>query len=429
MKQRTKLALLLTLFAAHSFAQTNFYGLARKVATNEIFLSTINPTSGEVTNLSSSSLASSINLTGAALDPYNNFYHFISGNNINSINTYTGAMARSVAIYNPIADSYFENFRFNNSDTSLYGLARRTFYDSSTMMSRGEMFLAKINTSSGEITQISPSSVGQNYTLGGSAIDPFQKIYYFSSGRKFIGLDMYTGFIMSDTLMNIPDGDVFDNLAYSCVDTGIYGLIRKNFIDTLYPDPHDSTNMIITLDSTNVFLGKINPSSGLVTLVSPISIMNGGYSVNSGATIDPDNRLYYFSNGAELIGVSLVTGLVERRHAKSFTYGDYFDLMRLASDCVSATKPLRMPNTTAVPTVDVNSKITLAPNPVSNILQLSNVPLNADYTIVDMTGKVKLSGPLSVDNPSIDLEGLSNGVYFIKISSAKEAAVIKIQKL
>ena len=256
--------LISTAFLVKAQSTSVFYGLARRnTPDNSVYLSTVNTSTGVVTNISTTSLSTYVNLTGAALDPYNNHFHFMGSNEIKTVDLTTGITTRSVAISNPIADSYFDNYRFNNSDTTLYGLAHRVVYDSASMASTNEIYLATINTTTGVITQLSTSSLSNGYALSGSAIDPYEKVFYYSTGTKFIGVDMYTGGIYSDVSMVIPNGIMFDNFAYSCADSSIYGLIRQNYYDTIY-DPTDPTVYYTEVDSTTIHLGKINPNTGVV---------------------------------------------------------------------------------------------------------------------------------------------------------------------
>lgn len=203
--------LLLPFFVFLSFtgiAQVSnyFYGLARNNNPAGIYLATVDPATGVVSNISSTSVAASINLTGAALDPYNSQYYFIDQSDIKTIDLTSGVLLNSVPVNNPLLNSYFDNFRFNNSDTTLYGLARRNVYDSLTMSYIGEMYLATINTITGIVTEISPASIGQGFALAGSAIDPYQKVYYYSTGDNLVGLDMYNGAIYSNVPIGVPIG-------------------------------------------------------------------------------------------------------------------------------------------------------------------------------------------------------------------------------
>jgi hypothetical protein len=61
------------LSTAFSFAQlgSTMFGLARN-SPSGVFLATMDPVTGIATNISQSSISASINLTGAALNPYTN---------------------------------------------------------------------------------------------------------------------------------------------------------------------------------------------------------------------------------------------------------------------------------------------------------------------------------------------------------------------
>ncbi len=430
MKQKAFLLLCASIFSLSAIAQGNFFGIARNsTLSTETFLSQVNPATGVVTNISTSSLGGSINLTGAALDPYNNYYHYMSGASINTVSLTTGTVVNSILISNPIAYSYFDNFRFNNSDTSLYGLARRNIYDSVTMTSIGEVYLARINVSTGVITQISPSSVGYGFSLGGSAIDPYQKIYYYTTGNRLVGLDMYTGSIWSDVPMVITNGIIFDNLSYSCADTGIYGLIRQNYYDTLYLDPLDSTNTMVLVDSTSIFLGRVNPVTGVVSTISPYSIASGGYSLNAGSTIDPGNMLYYYSNGSQLVAVSLATGLITSQNSFTNVNGEHFELMRYMSNCIGVTLPSRFPSTTGLGNIGQVPAVNFYPNPVDNTLYISGCSAYHSLSIIDAVGKVVYNSEINTPNGAFDISSLPSGIYLAKLSGANGNIICKFSKM
>ncbi len=399
---------------ANAQSSSPFFGVARNVTTStDVYLSTVNPTTGVVSNIGSTPIGPSINLTGAALDPYNNNFYFVGGNNIKTVNLTTGAVTGSVTMYNPIADSYFDNYRFNNSDTSLYGLARRVIYDSDSITSSGQVYLATVNTTTGIISQISSSSVAGGYSLGGSAIDPYQKVFYFTTGLNFVGLDMYDGSIYSSVPISITNGIMFDNIAYSCADSTVYGLIRQNYYDTTY-DATDSSIIYINIDSTTVHLGKINPNTGVVTTISPYSIASGGYSLNSGATIDPSAMVYYYNNGSQLIGVSLATGIIVSNPTLSNTDGDYFELMRIHSNCIYATLPMRLPSTTSVADLAAKRKCNIYPNPATEVINITCADEINKIELIDMVGNVVKSETMSAKKEGIDIHGCRPGLYIIK---------------
>jgi hypothetical protein len=71
------------------------------------------------------------------------------------------------------------------------------------MTNTGAVFLAKLNTTNGIITEISPTSVGQGFALAGSAIDPYQMVFYYSTGSNLVGLDLYDGSIFSNAPISV----------------------------------------------------------------------------------------------------------------------------------------------------------------------------------------------------------------------------------
>lgn len=408
-------------------AQAQFYGLARRnMPSNEVYLATANPTTGLITTLNSSSLSPMVNLTGAALDPYRQLYHFVGAGGILSVDLNTGTLVRAAALSNPIANSYFDNYRFNNSDSTLYGLARRVVFDPVTQTYNGEVYLATVDPVSGVITQISPTSLGQGFALAGSAIDPYQKVFYYSTGSVLMGIDMYTGLVYSNPTIKNPTGIMFDNFAYSCTDSSIYGLIRQNYFDTIY-DPISQTYQTI-LDSTSIHLGKINPATGHVTVVSPTSIAQGGYSLNSGATIDPNTNTYFYNNGVSLVGVNINTGLITSQPPLSFTNGQFFELMRISENCIQVTQPNRPnPRLTSTNTTVYETEMQLYPNPVNDLLHLK---LNSSFTqldIVDAAGRTIMQLNATPNN-SINLSSLAPGVYWVKATNNHKHIIKKIIK-
>ncbi len=427
-----KIFILIAIFVAakvQAQISNTFYGLARKnTPNNEIFLATINPSTGVVTNISPTSLSPIVNLTGAALDPYNNNYHFVGYNQMKTINLSTGLETNSVVINNPIANSYFDNFRFNNSDSTLYGLARRYIYDSVTMTGYGEVYLSTINTTTGTISQISPNSIGQGFALAGSAIDPYQKIFYYSTGTNLVGVDMYTGLVYSNPPISIPAGGTnFDNFTYSCIDTALYGLIRTNYFSYEY----DSLIMdtIKTLDSTAIHLGRINPSTGVVTKISPTKLDQGGYTLNAGSTIDPSTMTYYYNNGYQLVGVSLLTGLKVSQQIINNTNGQFFELMRIQSNCYEAYKPIRQNAPASVTSSLKQNNIIIFPNPTTGMIELKNSNAVVKIEIFDMVGKLLLTQKINSMNQKVDVSNLQTGNYLLKAySKSNQFDVLKFVK-
>ncbi|MFZ4614544.1 MAG: T9SS type A sorting domain-containing protein, partial [Bacteroidia bacterium] len=385
--------------------------ISQQFDSSALRLGTINPATGYVSNQGSFAFSESINLTGASLNPYENSFVFIGANNINTLNLTDGTLTASSGLSNPNGQGYFDNFRFNNADSIMYGLSRRNYTNPITGQVTGAVYLAKTNTTTGVITEISTSPVAQGFAMAGSVVDPHQMVYYFSTGSNLIGIDIYDGSIFSDVPFNNPNGMAFDNFTYSCADTSIYGLIRQNYF---------SANQ--QFDSSTIKLGKINPNTGLVTEVSPYSIFSGGYSLNAGSTIDPDGMIYYFGNGQAIIGVSLITGLVVSNQSYSFEDGMYFDLMRNNQNCITA-RAERFANF-ATTIVDKNEaeNFSVYPNPSTGVFIFKDTKNLNSVEVYSILGEKILS---QTNQKTINLNGFSKGVYFARINGGVVLKLVK----
>ncbi len=381
------------------------------------------PAVGFVSNRGPFTYNQAVNLTGASLNPYDSTFVFLGGNGLNTFDLNQGNITVQVPLTNPIAPSYFDNFRFNNSDSTMYGLARRNTYDSTTMTNTGSMFLSKLNTTNGVITEISPTSVGQGFALAGSAIDPYQMVFYYSTGSNLVGLDLYDGSIFSNAPISITNGDYFDNFTYSCADTALYGLIRTNYFSYIL-DPLFPLDSFPVLDSATVKLGKINPNTGLVTTISPYAISQGGYSLNAGAAIDPDAMIYYYNNGANLIGVSLITGTVVSVVTLDFEDGMYFDLMRNFENCKSA-KSARLSPYASLNEITTNEQAFVYPNPSDGFLTVKSNFLMKEIMVTAIDGKRLLMQNTDNYQTTMNLETLEKGIYFLTLVGINNQVEVK----
>jgi hypothetical protein len=425
----SKIILIIVLLAKAGWAQISntFYGLARKnTPVPQLFLSSINPSTGVVSNISPSSLGPLVNLTSAALNPNTNTFHYVGGNVFKSIDLTTGTIVSTAIINNPIANSTFENFRFNNADSSIYGLARRVVFDSVNNTYQNEVFLATINVASGLVTQISPNSVGLGFALAGSAIDPHLNVFYYSTGLNLIGLDMFNGTVYSNAPITMSNGVVFDNFTYSCVDTALYGLVRQNYYDSI-PDPLWPNGWNVFVDSTSIHLAKINPNTGLVTTISPTSLDQGGYSLNSGSTIDPSTKTFYYNNGLQIVGVSLVTGLKVTQQNLSNANGELFELMRIQSNCFRAVNTRSNPSL-GIADIAENKKVELFPNPTASAFKIkADEMIDGVYLYNSAMCLIYKNEPLD-KSTTIELGEFPAGLYVVKIQLRNGMLVKKVVK-
>ena len=73
------------------------------------------------------------------------------------------------------------------------------------------------------------------------------------------------------------------------------------------------------------------------------------------------------------------------------------------------------------------SQIRLYPNPALNVLNVNINPdlINQPYSIIDGLGRVVLNGKLNDVENTINVEQLSKGIYYLKLSNNKSSKFIK----
>ena len=423
---------LFTLSCTISFSQlgNTMYGLARTSNPAAVYIATMDPTTGVATNIGQTSVSSSINLTGAALNPYNNRFCFFGDNGLKSIDLSTGQISNTATINNPNGTGYFDLFRFNTSDSLMYGLSRRNITNPQTGQVTGAMYLATINEITGTITEISTTSIGQSFALSGSAIDPHQMVFYYSTGSQLVGLDMYTGGIFSNPTLTFPNGGQnFDNFTYSCADTTLYGLVRSNYYTPVFNPVTGMTTQVF--DSAAVHLGKVNAMTGAVTKISTQSLGVNSFSVNGSSTIDPVNLIYYFISGSgtalNIYGVSLQTGLVVSQATISNTGAMYFDMMRIQSDCYESYPTRLNPGTANLAESNFNRMKTF-PNPFNNEVTIESEENMQAYELFSANGMKLSSGVISGTSAKLNTEALSEGIYYLNIQTLQGKTTHKLIK-
>ena len=384
------------------------YGLYRNNNPSTVQLATIDPTTG-VINVLGPNLGNTINLTGVSLNPYNYPYTYQDQDSWLSVDLSNGTLVNDVMVSLPNATGNFDNFKFNTSDTTMYGLFSQVLYNPITGVYSGDMRLATCDLSTGQVSLISPASVASSYVMAGSSIDPHLMVYYFISEGKLMGIDLYNGTVYSQPVISIPSGgDSFDNFAYSCIDTTMYGLI---------------VNHGVGVQS----LGKINATTGVVTALStPLNFNN--YIMNGGATIDPINLIYYFEtmdNNAQiyLVGLSLIDGSIVS-NVMLPPSGAYFDMARIDGDCYGAL-PSRLNPSLQLAESDLS--LSIAPNPSSDLVTVNSNSQIEYLHCYGMDGKIALEVTMNGNN-QFSVKALPKGIYFIDVHSGNSSNTIKLLK-
>jgi len=411
-------------------AQNNIlYGLIRTNPASGIFLGSMDVTSGQITQISPSSVVPTYVWSGAALDLNTGKYIFSgAANTIATVSLMDGQLVSQPPINNPNNGGYFENFRFNTSDSTLYGLARKQLQGMPPGISSVAVYLASINPTSGAVTEISPQVIGQSYAGQSSAIDPHQMVYYYTAmnanpnAQLFTGLDLYNGQVFSAQPFSFPEGgNIFDNYTYNCADTTIYGIIR-----------------ITTTQPQTYYFGKIDPQTGVVTRVSNQPLPFSVYVGNGSSTIDPDAGVYYFETnlpqgGYAMTGLSIATGAVVCQFPLPVNNGvfTYFDMLRHPSDCMGAAA--YRPNTNGgggsagIENLDPNgSKV--YPNPVDDQLNIESTSIIYSLILRDAKGGILFEANPQEKFTKISFEHIPSGVYFLEVQNEHGLELLKVVK-
>ena len=403
-----QLLILFIPFLAIGQLGNTMYGLYRNNNPSTVQLATINPTTG-VINVLGPNLGNTINLTGVSLNPYNYTYTYQDQDSWLSVDLTNGGIVNDVVVSLPSATGNFDNFKFNTSDTTMYGIFSQVLYNPTTGVYSGDMRLATCDLSTGQVSLISPASVASSYVMAGSSINPHLMVYYFISEGKLMGIDLYNGSIYTQPLISIPSGgDSFDNFAYSCVDTTMYGLI---------------VNHGVGVQS----LGKINASTGVVTPL-PTALNFDNYIMNGGATIDPINLIYYFEtmdNNAQiyLVGLSLLDGSIVS-NVMLPPSGTYFDMARIDGDCYGAAPSRLNPS---LQLEESTWSLSIAPNPSSDIVTINSNSQIEYLHCYGMDGKT--AREITMDgNNQISIKSFPKGVYMLEVRTASTSRIVKLVK-
>jgi Secretion system C-terminal sorting domain len=186
-----------------------------------------------------------------------------------------------------------------------YAQTPTTLYGLSYGLNSNGFFLASLDPQTGLVTEISPSPIASVVVACYATIDPVNNIYYFSKPDSLVGVDISTGQIVSQVLINVPASSYFEMPQYNCRDSLIYGIYRT-----------PSTMQLASLD----------PLTGVITIISPTSI-DIGFVASTKGSLNPDAGVYYFHGILGFHSVSLSTGLVLSTVNPTFTGpGTYFEL-------------------------------------------------------------------------------------------------------
>jgi len=374
----------------------------------------INTNTGLVTDVSTLFSTESFNVSGGDFDPIHSKMYLMTGYSTFTIfNFNTGGITTIPYITSFSGTTYFDNVSFSHSNNTLYGLVRPF---GTNNVSLG-VFFGKLNTTTGQVTTLSPNSIATGYQLAGTIIDPELMVYYFKTGTKFLGIDLYNGTIYSqpDIVYSANDYD-FSNFTYNCADNSIYGIVRE------------MTNIQMPNAPSGVFiqhsrLGRIDPATGIVTRVSQTILPNLYYSVTAGATIDPSTNTFYCSDNTNLYEISTVTG-VAASTPLVFENGNFVNFIANSNDCTGATASRLDPNLSNNG-FHLKRNFEIYPNPVSSILTIKSEKSIDTIEVFDTLGRLVI---MKKSGNDFDVSSFQSGTYLMKIFSGNTIENIKFIK-
>ena len=375
----------------------------------------ININTGFVNDVSTTFSEQSFNVAGGDFDPIQSKMYLMTGNStFTTFNFNTGGITTILYTTSFSGTTYFDNVSYSHSNNTLYGLVRPF---GANNVSLG-VFFGKLNTTTGQVTTLSPNSIATGYQLAGTIIDPELMVYYFKTGPKFLGIDLYNGTIYSqpDIVYSSNDYD-FSNFTYNCADNSIYGIVREM---TTIQMPNAPSGVFIQHSR----LGKIDPATGIVTRVSQTILPNLYYSVTAGATIDPSTNTFYCSDNTNLYGISTVTGIAVSTTPLVFENGNFVNFIANTNDCSGATASRLDPNLSNT-TLDLKKNFKIYPNPVSSILTIQSEKSIDTIEVFDTLGRLVLT---KKSTNTLDVSSLQSGTYLMKIGSQNSIESIKFIK-
>lgn len=423
MKKTLLLITFANLFFANAQVSDNLFTIvttANPDYSTTVRLGEFSPNDGFVENIGTTTSQNIFSINGGSLNPTTNRFNLVSTDYMMSFDLTDGSIVNELPINSFYSGTtFFTNVRYNNSDNTLYGLA--SLFENNDNNALIGMYLSKLNTETGDLSPVSLSSIGTGYQLAGTAINPRLMVYYYSTGSKFMGIDLYNGTVYSspDIVFSGPNDFNFCNFAYNCVDDTIYGLVAE-VIEV--PDPNSPF-------PTNIYqmrFGKINPSTGEVSYISETTLPTFSYSLNAGSTIDPNTNTYYYCDGANVYGISLLTGLTVSTTPLTYEDGMYVNMMTNYNNCLGA-QATRLDPSLSISENDLKVNAIVYPNPTSDNLTIdAENPIDA-FDVIDSNGReVNVT---SLNSTTLNVQNLQSGIYFLKITSNNLTQVVKFVKM
>ena len=193
------------------------------------------------------------------------------------------------------------------------------------------------------------------------------------------------------------------------------------------------TNVDFTCSATNyvTYTGTINTGTTDRTEVIVMERVTYTVTVNvnsttgepiEGALVILGSYPDYYTNAE---GVAVITGVLPTNSINLWVGKEGCDThtstIKVTGDCTIDVSLVGIEN-------DVFGEIQIFPIPTSGVLQINNIGVPANYNLVDISGRVLLSGTLQTGDNLINLGQLNSGIYHITLISDKMQKTYKIVK-
>jgi len=366
-----------------SFGQIDsiIYGISSFYPDTGVYLSKIDPNTGIVTQISSNQLDFPHGYNGRSIDPVNQIFYYSLDSVFLKFSLQSGELIEAIPFIG-LGTSKFFGFEYDCSDSTVYGL----YYNSTTH----SVQLATVDQYTGIIGIISNSSIASSFrSQTFTTIDPFRKVFYFETTDNYlIGVNLSSGEIETNVLINAPNGHSFGPLVFNCYDSLLYGMVGN-----------------ITIGRK---LAIIDPSTGIITNISQDTVMNA-IQINP-ATIDPFRQIYYITAAGNVLkGFDLKSGETVVNSIISTFADEFFINLCYNHSCY-------MENPVSIDKLNQYC-VYIFPNPADGKITLrSSGKKFSNIKLIDMLGRtIKKSINNRNLQVSLDVSKLNNGIYNLSI--------------
>jgi len=367
---------------AYNWVDSTIYGL--HFYNSELRLASLDPISGVMTIISPAPTSPDQFASGVSdLDPFNRRYFYVRANRLYTVNLDNGLVTSQNQLTNPNgAVSPITNIGYNHITGKIYGLN----YVGGTWPALGELRLAEVDPTNGNVNLISQNMISPDlFQSGVSDLNPVNNTYTYVRGngsntQQIVTVDLATGSVLYSPNLQNPNGAVSPITNIACP-------YKEGSI------PKPEANFQFDLNGFDLDLRDISPYAATFT-----------WDFGDGVTHTAQHPNHTYSQP-----------------------GNY--TLRLIVSNQAGADTLYHNVTIEVPTsaeAALDKEWILSPNPSNGNVRLiapSDLdPTNIQLTVTDLQGKLvwgQSEGILAGVN-ALQLEGLANGVYFLRIQEGEQ---------